>query len=114
MRSSDQQRRASNALVDRASRCTNGAETPARKRIGQATSRAIDSALCCPRRLGTSSPITMDSVGNRHHHHRGCHDVAGMSVHAQPLQPLGQRCGKYCLAEYAVQQPDGGNADLNG
>ena len=44
------------ASVDAASKCTNGAEMSASTRIGQATILAMRSALCWPRRLGTSSP----------------------------------------------------------
>ena len=49
------------ALVEPDSRDTNGAETLASQRIGQATIRAMPSALCWPRRLGTSSPTTMET-----------------------------------------------------
>ncbi len=48
------------ASVDIDSRLTNGAEILASRRIGQAINLAIASELCWPRRLGTSSPITIE------------------------------------------------------
>ena len=49
------------ALVDFDSRWTKGAEIVASVSMGQATSLAMASALCWPRRLGTSSPTTIDA-----------------------------------------------------
>ena len=49
------------AFVDAESTATKGAETRASTRIGHATRRAMPSALCCPRRFGTSSPTTMET-----------------------------------------------------
>ena len=48
------------ASVEAESSPTKGAVASASMRIGQATSRAMPSALCWPRRLGTSSPTTID------------------------------------------------------